>query len=276
MEIIKGKDIADEIKANLKKFNEEHKLQPSLAMIVVGDNKENLLYTGLKENAVKSIGGKSKLLILPADIKREELMQEIDKLNQNQEIDGILLQLPLPVDLQQYQEEFLKAINPEKDVDGFNPINRGLLMNGEPYFISCGALACMEVCQRYYQSLQGKKILLVGDSFDIIKPLALMFIDKGSCVEIIDKYDSDCLQGVDIGIIEKGSPFLVKGSDIEDGSLIIDAGFYFHQDHACGNVDRSSLKEREGYLLGVPGGMGPILIAKLMQNLFESAKRRQR
>jgi methylenetetrahydrofolate dehydrogenase (NADP+)/methenyltetrahydrofolate cyclohydrolase len=271
MEMIIGRQIADEIKNRLKVRNQEENVAPCLAIINVGDDKENLIYIGLKEKAVNGMGGSTRILNLPATVGREEVLAVIKDLNDDRLVDGILLQLPLPEKLKTCQEEFLQAINPDKDVDGFNPLNRGRLIGDEPGFVSCAALACMDVSLRYMEPLQGKRVLLVGNSFDLIQPLAILFIKAGCELKVIPDYYPAAMTGIDIAVIEKGGPQIVKAEGIKPGSLIIDAGFYYDENNLYGNVDKSALEGIAGYHLPVPGGMGPILIAKLLENLCLAA-----
>ncbi|MDD3364473.1 MAG: bifunctional 5,10-methylenetetrahydrofolate dehydrogenase/5,10-methenyltetrahydrofolate cyclohydrolase [Syntrophomonas sp.] len=273
MEVISGKAIADEIKAGLKESNAQAGICPCLALIDVGDNQENSLYIGLKKKAIDAIGGNARIIKLSEDTKREDLLEEIKNLNQDKEVNGILLQLPIPETLEPFREEFLEAIAPNKDVDGFGPNNRGRLMGGEPSFISCAALACMDICHRYMSPLAKKKVLLVGDSFDVIQPLALMFMEELCEVTIIPQYYPDAMDDIDIAIVEKGTPLMVKNQSVKAGGLLIDAGFHWFQDRTVGNVDRDSVAGVEGYLLPVPGGMGPLLIAHLMRNLSQAARK---
>ncbi|MEA4923951.1 MAG: bifunctional 5,10-methylenetetrahydrofolate dehydrogenase/5,10-methenyltetrahydrofolate cyclohydrolase [Syntrophomonadaceae bacterium] len=273
MEIISGKNIADQIKADLKEANTSAGISPCLMVIDVGDNKENSLYIGLKKTAVELIGGRTRIINLAADASREELLSVIKAGNEERDIHGILLQLPLSESLEPYREEFLEAISPQKDVDGFNPYNRGLLMGAKPYFISCAALACMDISRRYQSPLPGKKVLLVGDSFDVIQPLALMYIKEGCRVTISPEYQSAMMNDVDIAVIEKGAPLAVQQEGVKAGALLIDAGFHWHENHVCGNVDKEAVAGIEGYLLPVPGGMGPLLIAALMDNLSQAARK---
>ncbi|MEA1960245.1 MAG: tetrahydrofolate dehydrogenase/cyclohydrolase catalytic domain-containing protein [Bacillota bacterium] len=276
MEMLSGKEIASEIKTKVREENVQSNIVPHLAIIVVGDAKENLLYIGLKQKAIEEVGGKTTILSLPASMKKTDLLMKIEDLNQDNDIHGILIQLPLPERLAPDQDEFLSAIHPKKDVDGFNPVNRGKLMGGSPDFISCAALACMEVVRRYFKQLEGKSVLLVGDSFDVIQPLALMFLEEKARVTVIPQYDPDLLKLADIAVIEKGDPLIVKEHDIKPGALLIDAGFYWYHDHLCGNIDREVLANVKGSLLPVPGGMGPILIAELMANLQRAAEGMER
>lgn len=173
--------------------------------------------------------------------------------------------------MQAYQDEFLNAIDPAKDVDGFHPANMGRLLTKNPGFISCAALACMDVCKRNADKLAGKKVLLVGESFDLIKPLALMFMEEGCQVTVAPAYKASDMADADIAVIEKGSPRVVKAESIKAGALIIDAGFYYEETGLYGNVDKEAVSGAEGSLLPVPGGMGPILIAKLLENLCQAA-----
>jgi len=130
----------------------------------------------------------------------------------------------------------------------------------------------MEVSQRYHSPLKNKSVLLVGDSFDVIKPLALLYMREGARVTVLPDYDPSYLKDADIAVIEKGGPLLVKNAGVKTGSLLIDAGFFWHNDHLCGNIDRDSFENAKGHLLPSPGGMGPLLIAELMANLSRAAK----
>ncbi|MGI5921977.1 MAG: bifunctional 5,10-methylenetetrahydrofolate dehydrogenase/5,10-methenyltetrahydrofolate cyclohydrolase [Syntrophomonadaceae bacterium] len=273
MQIVNGTQIAGEIKDKLKKQNHDAGISPCLAIILVGDSEESSLYVGLKQKASVAIGGKTEIIKLPGEITREDLLAQINDLNNNSGIDGILVQLPLPGGLSEYQDEVLQAIKPSKDVDGFNPRNRGLLMGGEPDFISCAALACMDIIDRTLPELKGLKATLVGNSFDVIQPLSIILNRKSCIVTVIPDYDPKYAQDSDIVVIEKGSPLVARGEDFKDGALIIDAGFHWHNNKTCGNVDRDSVEQVSGWLLPVPGGMGPILIAKLMENLCLAARR---
>ncbi|MDI9480229.1 MAG: tetrahydrofolate dehydrogenase/cyclohydrolase catalytic domain-containing protein [Syntrophomonadaceae bacterium] len=273
METIKGREIADEIRMRVKEQVEASGFNPNLAIIVVGDDKQNLLYVGLKDKAVSFIGGTTHHINLPGKTTREELLEQIHQLNLDPDIDGILLQLPLPDALQAYSDEFLAAIDVNKDVDGFNPINRGRLIYGEPRFVSCAALGCLEVIHRSRGSVKGQKAVLVGDSFDQILPLALLLTREGCQVTMIDEMPSkNPLPDAGIYVIEKGRPESVQAHQIANGALILDVGFYWHYDHSCGNVKPDALADLEGELLPVPGGLGPILIAKLMENLYSAAQ----
>lgn len=271
MEIISGTKIAAKIRESLQEANEKEGIKPVLAVIVVGDNQENLVYVRLKEKAVASIGGETRLITLPENSSKQNLLNTIHELNQDDSVDGILLQLPMPDHLEKNKEEILSAIKLEKDVDGFTPINRGLLAGDGAHFTSCATLACLEVIERVYPELSGKRVVLAGDSFDVIVPLAIILLKQGCPVSIYPHYQEGLVNRADILVVENGGPEVIKGSDIKGSPLIIDAGFYWESGHSCGNVKRDSVESNEGYLLPVPGGLGPLLIAKLCENLSRAA-----
>lgn len=273
MHVINGKSLADEILLTLREANAAEGLAPCLAVIDVGENPDNKRYIGLKKKAAGTVGGSVRLVSLGEEIGREELLAQIEALNQDDLVDGILLQLPLPAGLAVFQGEFLAAIVPPKDVDGFNPYNLGNLIGGEPLFVSCGALACLEVCRRYAGPLQDKRVLLIGDSYDVILPLAVTFIKEGCRLTVIPGYDPSYLKDKDIAVIEKGLPGLVAPEDVNPDTLLIDAGFYWYNGRTFGNVDCERMFAVPGYLLPVPGGMGPLLVAQLMINLSRAARR---
>lgn len=276
MEIIDGKKLADEILCMLKEANDAEGLKPCLAILDVGENQDNKRYIGLKVKAAATVGGSTTVAEFGHTVGRDEVLAQIQALNLDESIDGILLQLPLPDSLAVFQEELLAAIVPAKDVDGFSPHNLGLLMNGDPLFISCAAEACLEVCRRYAGPLKSKKVMLVGDSFDVIRSLAVAFIREGSLLTVLPEYDSASLNDCDIAIIEKGIPNMVGAQGLKDDVLLIDAGFYWESGRTCGNIDPARMADVDGHLLPVPGGMGPLLVAHLMMNLSRAARRAQK
>lgn len=273
MEIISGKMIADELTSTLKAANIADGIEPCLVILDIGDNPDNKRYIGLKTKAASAIGGTTRILSMPGEVPKKQVLDQISALNQDPNVHGILLQLPVSESLQPHQDVLLAAIDPAKDVDGFTPHNLGMLLSGEPLYVSCAAMACLNVCRRYAGPLPGKRILLVGDSFDVIQSLAIILIKEGCNVMVTPEYDSSYLPNSDIAIIEKGAPGIVKASNVKEGALLIDAGFYWADGRTCGNIDKSQMGGINGYLLPVPGGMGPLLIAHLMDNLCRAASR---
>lgn len=274
MEAINGAQIAGEIKEQLRSDNTRQGLMPCLAVIMVGSQEDSAMYVRLKEKAALDIGGRFCLETLPETASREGLLAVIERLNQDETIDGIILQLPLPAHLEPQREVFLKTIDPLKDVDGFHQENRGSLLGGEPAFTSCAALACLEVIERYARPLEDKRVLLVGESFDLIMPLTLLLMKERCRVTVVPKPPGELLDNCDIAVIEQGQAGIIKALGQDGPGLILDAGFYVTNQGLQGNVDRERLSLYPGRLLPVPGGMGPILIAKLMENVTLAAQRR--
>lgn len=275
MKIISGSELAKDIRQTLREQNARDSLRPVLAIIVVGDYEESQVYVGLKEKAVQDIGGICRQVVVPANITKSKLINLILDLNGDESVDGILLQLPLPEGLQSSVEEILSAIKPAKDVDGFTPANRGLMSTGSQYFTSCAALGCLYVMEQVYNDLKNREAVLIGDSFDVITPLAIMLMQTGSRVKLEPEYHPRLVGPADIMVIEKGRPEIVRGEHLEHPLLLIDAGFYWENGRTVGNVDRNSVAGKEGWLLPVPGGLGPLLIAMLMENLSRASRQRK-
>jgi len=271
--LINGSEIASEIKARLGREVEALGFPPRLAVILVGDNEESLHYVGMKQKAVAAIGGECEVLRVAAAIGVADLCAKVAVLNRDVRTHGILVQLPLPDQLVHEQETVLAALDPGKDVDGFHPFNRGQLLVSQAQFISCAALATLEMLDRHIR-VDGKHAVLIGDSFDLIQPLGLLLLARGCQVEIIPspvEWQEAARRG-DILVVEKGEPRMVTGDVIKPGSFVIDAGFHWESGKVCGNVDKASVTGHAGWLAPVPGGMGPILIAKLLENLVQAAK----
>lgn len=272
---ISGAIIADEIKGRLREQNLLEDIKPLLAVILVGEQPDSAIYVSLKEKSVNYISGRFRLEKLGDGCSKAELLALIHTLNQDADVDGIILQLPLPDALEPHRDEFLAAISPTKDVDGFHPQNRGMLLGGEPHFISCAALACMEVMRRYITFQKGPRVNLIGNSFDLIMPLALLLLKENCRVALFPDFSFDGLVNCDAAVIEKGGPAAVRQIPDDGPGLLIDAGFYFTDDGSVGNVSPTDLENYPGRLLPVPGGLGPVLIAKLMENLNLAARRRK-
>jgi methylenetetrahydrofolate dehydrogenase (NADP+)/methenyltetrahydrofolate cyclohydrolase len=275
MQLISGTQMAAAIRQELCRQNGDQGVSPLLAVMLVGKQEDSCAYVKLKQKAAAEIGGQCRVVHLAEDISASQLLAEIATLNQDPQVDGIILQLPLPAHLQPRQDEFLQAIAPQKDVDGFNPVNRGLLIGGQPRFNSCAALAAMEVISRYLPELKGRNALLIGDSFDLILPLTTMLVKQGCEVRVIPEWDKEAAISADIVVAEKGAPQIIKKHHLGRVRLLIDAGWYWTSKGSRGNVDNEDVAVADGLLLPVPGGMGPLLIAELMYNLSRAAWEQQ-
>lgn len=275
MQLISGTQWAARIKQQLCQKNRDKGVQPTLAVILVGAQQDSAAYVKLKEKAAADIGGDCRVVSLADNVTRSQLRAAIESLNQDANVHGIILQLPLPAHIDSQQDDFLLAINPEKDVDGFNPVNRGLLIGGQPRFTSCAALAAMEVISQSIPNINRRSALLIGDSFDLILPLTAMLVEQGCEVRVVPEWDRETAISADIVVAEKGAPQIIKNQHLGQVRLLIDAGFYWTSDGSRGNVDNEDVSAADGLLLPVPGGMGPLLIAELMYNLSRAAWEQQ-
>lgn len=270
--MIQGQEIAAEIKERLRQEVKKRGMVPGLAVILVGDDAESMHYVQLKQRAVEFIGGRCEIINPPANISRADLIERIEQLNQDEKTHGILVQLPLPGSLNADEEMVLASIDVNKDVDGFHPFNQGRLFTGQAELVSCAALSCMELIERCVEP-EGKHAVLIGDSMDLIQPLALLLLARGSRVEIIPEVDGweEAARRGEILVVEKGAPQMVTGEKVREGAVVIDAGFYWEPGKVCGNVDTESVQGMAGWLAPVPGGIGPVLIAKLLENLVQAS-----
>lgn len=275
MELLSGHEWSAQIRERLQQENERDGITPVLAIVNVGDDKTNLLYIGLKQKAMSDIGGRVEAVMLERKTTREDLLQQIERLNRDAGIHGILLQLPLPPELEPAREDFLAAIRPDKDVDGFTPYNRGLLLGGEPLFVSCIAQAAFTVIERCRGSAAGLRALLAGDSWDLIQPLALLLLRAGAETTIIPAWQDDAYEAYDVVVVEKGGCHCVRPEQLAADCLLIDNGYY--SDRAgklCGNVDKALLLNSglKGWLMPNPGGLGPLLITQLVSFVHQAAR----
>ncbi len=268
MELIDGKAFADQIISNVRSSIKRLGLCPQLAIIKIGESEESAVYMRLKAKALNDIGGKAHIQVLPENASPATIFELIEAFNQQKDINGIILQLPLPSKLNHLRDSFLSAIAVEKDVDGFHPLNRGLIMGGVPKFVSCAAEAAYAVIASRFTSISKLRALLVGDSFDLIQSLSLLLIKAGCDVIITSDVDNDLLETCDFALFEKGRPGMInENSSLHQTKLLIDAGFFFVDGKTIGNIDLTAIADYQGAVLPVPGGLGPILIAKLIENI---------
>ncbi|MGE5422459.1 MAG: tetrahydrofolate dehydrogenase/cyclohydrolase catalytic domain-containing protein, partial [Ignavibacteriales bacterium] len=270
MPLIDGKLIAQELKQGIKNEVENMRLKPVLAIIIVGDDQESQRYVRMKQRAIEEIGGLCQTHCLN-QANTDKLIDLVEELNDNPDVHGILVQLPLPSGLD--TDRILSSICTTKDVDGFSPLNLGLIFTGQQYFTSCAALGVMHVVDKY-AAIPSPRVLLVGDSFDVIKPLANLFIGRGCSVTITPALQPWIdMQLFDVVVIENGEPASIEASCFAASALVIDAGFHWIDEKTCGNVRTADfVGEGSPWLLPVPGGLGPLLITMLMWNLVKAGK----
>ncbi|MDO4540910.1 MAG: tetrahydrofolate dehydrogenase/cyclohydrolase catalytic domain-containing protein [Syntrophomonadaceae bacterium] len=275
MEIISGRELSSEIRDELKRENELEGIRPVLAIINVGDDKANLLYIGLKQNAMSHIGGQAEVAMLDWKVSRHELLAKIEAFNHHPGVHGILLQLPLSPELEPHREELLAAIRPDKDVDGFTPFNRGALLGGRPYYVSCVAQAAMEMIERCRGEVKGCTALLAGDSFDLIQPLTLLLMRAGAEVTVLPEWREDIVTDCQVVVVEKGGWNCVRPEQLSVDCLLIDNGYYFDPTgKLSGNVDKDTMlgSELRGWLVPNPGGLGPLLVTRLVRSVHQAAR----
>ena len=265
----------------LEKTREEHNQlkekygkQAGLAVVIVGNNPASQVYVRNKMKACENVGFYSENIELDENISEEELLQEIDKLNKNDRINGILVQLPLPSHINELK--IIDSISPEKDVDGFHVSNIGKMVIGdETGFLSCTPYGIMQLLEEYKIEIAGKDAVIIGRSNIVGKPMALMLIQKGATVQVCNSRTKDLrkkLNDADIIIVAAGVPKLLKKEDVKEGAVVIDVGINRVDGKICGDVDYEEVAEKASYITPVPGGVGPMTIASLIKNTFKSYK----
>lgn len=274
---IDGKAISQQIKDELKEKVEGYKAQGkeiSLAVILVGNDPASAVYVGNKKKACEYIGINSVSYELPESTTKEELLGIIDKLNKDDKINGILVQLPLPAHIN--EDEVIKAISPDKDVDGFHPENVGRLSIGQKGFVSCTPAGVIELLKRSNIDIEGKNCVVIGRSNIVGKPMSLLLLRENGTVTITHsrtKNLKEYTKNADILVVAIGKPKFIDADYVKEGACVIDVGIHRGEDgKLCGDVDYESVKEVAGALTPVPGGVGPMTIAMLMKNCVESVE----
>ena len=277
-ELINGKELAKEIRLKLKEKVEKENIKAKLAVILCGDNEASKVYVRNKSKACNEVGIEFEEYLLPSTTTQKELLSLIDSLNENDDIDGILLQSPIPKGLN--IEEAFERILPEKDVDGFNPYNVGKLCIGEDGFIPCTPLGIMKMFEKYNIDLEGKKAAVVGRSNIVGKPMAQCLLSKNATVTICHSRTKDLrkeLKEADVVIAAVGKREIIKADMIKEGAVIIDVGMNRNDEgKLCGDVDFEEVSKKASYITPVPGGVGPMTVAMLMNNVIKAYEKRRK
>lgn len=275
--VMDGKLLAQKIKEKLKEEVEDlkkHHIYPTLAVILVGEDKASMKYVSYKERACKEIGIESIVFRLPENIDGISLSETIEELNGNPAINGILIQLPLPNHLS--QNIFLEKIDPIKDVDGFTPYCLGRLLTDNPLFIPCTPKGVIRMLDDYGIDLEGKNVVIIGRSIIVGKPLSLLFLKKNSTVTICHsrtKNLKEITKTADILCVAVGRPKLITADMVKNGAVVVDIGINITDEgKVVGDVDFEEVKEKASYITPVPGGVGPMTVAMLMENTIYAAK----
>lgn len=274
--IIDGKKIAGEIRQEIKKETEkiflEKGVKPGLAVIIVGDDPASAIYVRNKEKAAQEVGFNSVVKRYPADTTQEELLAAVDEINNDSDIHGMIVQLPLPKHLN--EKEVIKRIDPKKDVDGLHPLSIGALTIGDKGLVSCTPKGCIHLIKETGIEISGKKAVVVGRSNMVGKPVALLLLQENATVTICHSRTKDLkaeLQDADIIVAAVGVANLVKGDMVKKGAVVIDVGINRSEEgKLCGDVDFEAASENAGFITPVPGGVGPMTIAMLLSNTLEA------
>lgn len=276
-QIINGFELAKEKRAQLAKEVEQLKregIEPALAVILVGDHPASQSYVKAKQKACEEIGIRSLLLTFPNDISESFLLEQIARLNADRSVHGILVQLPLPSQINELH--VIEAITPEKDVDGFHPLNIGRMMTGQQTFLPCTPYGILYMVQSLQVDIAGKHVVVVGRSNIVGKPVGQLFLREHATVTYCHSRTSDLAamtRQADILIVAVGKPKLITSQYVKEGAIVIDVGVNrLETGKLCGDVDFDDVKEVASYITPVPKGVGPMTITMLLHNTVQAAR----
>ena len=277
--IIDGKKeaaiIRNEIKKEISDLKKKNGKTPSLTVILIGDFAPSLIYVKNKEKSAREVGINSEIIRYPKNVSEKDILEKIEELNKNDEISGILVQLPLPSQIS--KEKIINAINPSKDVDGFNPVNVGNLSSGYDSIVPCTPLGCLLLIKKIESNLAGKHAVIIGRSNLNGKPMAQLLLKENCTVTIVHSKTNDlqneCLKA-DILVAAVGVPNLIKKDWVKKNAIVIDVGINKVGEKIVGDVNFDELKDNVKAITPVPGGVGPMTIACLLKNTLTCFKAR--
>lgn len=280
MQLIDGKALAQKVEkyveTEVDKLKQEKNIVPGLAVILVGDDPASHAYVKMKAKACEKVGFYSITHHMPETISQDEIIGTIEMMNTNPRIDGILVQLPLPKQID--TAKILEVIDPKKDVDGFHAYNVGRLVTGLDSFVACTPLGVMKMFEEYKIDLKGKDVCVVGASNIVGKPMASLLLNANATVTITHIFTKDLkahTSKADIIVVGTGVPALIKEDMVKEGAIVIDIGINRMADGSLvGDVDFEHVAPKCSYITPVPGGVGPMTIAMLLSNTLKSAKQR--
>ncbi|MBI5465668.1 MAG: bifunctional 5,10-methylenetetrahydrofolate dehydrogenase/5,10-methenyltetrahydrofolate cyclohydrolase [Candidatus Kerfeldbacteria bacterium] len=271
--LLNGRSLAANLRHELKTKVAELGITPKLGVILVGHDPASHLYVKLKEQAASEVGIKVEKILLPTDCPLATIKSHIQSLNQRPDIHAILVQLPLPPQLD--ETTVIACIDPTKDADGFHPHNLKRLLAGESALVPGVTQGIIKLIEAAGQNLRDRKAVLLVNSREFAQPLAKLLTDKGVRTQVIYEFNHLLLQTADIIVVAKGQPNLITTKDVRDGTIIIDVGTNKIGHRTVGDVDAPSLKNRAVYLTPVPGGVGPMTVAMLLWNVYQLAAARK-
>ncbi len=270
-----AKQVREEVRRDTERLRNDHGVVPGLGVVLVGEDPASRLYVRNKEKACTEAGIRSVEHLLPASVTQHELLDLIERLNQDPAIHGILVQLPLPDSIA--TDRILEAVSPDKDVDGFHPVNQGLLLSGGTGFRPCTPLGIMRLLDSVGCELKGKTAVVVGRSNIVGKPVALMLLERHATVTLCHSRTADLGAEVgraDVVVAAVGKAHAIRGEWIKPGAVVIDVGINrLPTGKLAGDVEFESARERASWISPVPGGVGPMTICMLLSNTLLSAQR---
>ena len=277
-EIIDGKYVSSVIRSKIAEeiveFKSETGVVPGLAVVIVGENPASLVYVRNKKKACEQVGINSYEIALPADVSEAELIAEVNRLNGDPAVHGILVQLPLPAHIN--EEAVINTIDPRKDVDAFHPSNVGKIMIGNYTFLPCTPAGIMDLLEYYNVNVSGKKCVVLGRSNIVGKPMAHLLLEKNGTVTVCHSRTANLkeeIKAADILVVAIGKPEFVKADMIKPGAVVIDVGINRTADgKLVGDVDFAAVSELASFITPVPGGVGPMTITTLLKNTLTAAK----
>ncbi|MEG6584037.1 bifunctional methylenetetrahydrofolate dehydrogenase/methenyltetrahydrofolate cyclohydrolase FolD [Dendrosporobacter sp. 1207_IL3150] len=277
--VLEGKFYAAQIKEGIKKdisvLKNKHGITPGLAVIIVGENPASKVYVASKHRSCEEIGIYSEVIELPADVSKEILLAKIAQLNNNDQIHGILVQLPLPDHIKENEAEILNSIDPNKDVDGFHPVNVGKLSIGEEHLVPCTPYGCVKMLELAGIDIEGKNAVIIGRSNIVGKPMFNLLLSRNATVTVCHSRSKDLAsitKQADILIAAVGKPHFVTSDMVKPGAVVIDVGINrIAEKKLVGDVDFEQVKQVAGAITPVPGGVGLLTIAMLLHNTVKAA-----
>ncbi|WP_235827878.1 bifunctional methylenetetrahydrofolate dehydrogenase/methenyltetrahydrofolate cyclohydrolase FolD [Brevibacillus migulae] len=275
--ILSGKEVAQDIRADIAKEVDRLKekgVTPALTVVLVGEDPASQSYVTGKMRACEEVGMRSEVIRMPDTISQQELLDTVERLNQNPNVHGILVQLPLPPQIE--EKAVIETIDPRKDVDGFHPINIGKLMIGDDTFVSCTPAGIIELIKRTGTSLKGKRVVVVGRSNIVGKPVSLLLLQEHATVTICHSHTQDLTaitKQADVLIVAVGRAGLIGKEHVSPGTVVIDVGVNRNEaGKLVGDVRFDEVLDQASWITPVPGGVGPLTITMLLKNTVKAAK----
>lgn len=279
--IMDGKALSLKLKEQMKQRIAQLKQQginPKLVVVLVGDNSASQVYVRNKHKSCGEVGIESEVITMPEQTTQQELLEVVERLNQDETVDGILVQLPLPKQID--EKTVLRSILPEKDVDGFHPVNVGLLSIGDECFAPATPSGIIAMFQEYGIDIAGKNCVIIGRSNIVGKPMAALLLKNNATVTICHSKTEDLAsytRRADVVIVATGRRHTLTAEMVKEGAVVVDVGMNRNeQGKLCGDVDYEEVKEKASFITPVPGGVGPMTITELLENTIQAAQRHHR